>query len=81
MKVSTETIIRTVLLVVAIVNQLLTAAGKNPLPFSDDEIYTGLTAVFTIATTAWAWWKNNSFSKNAIKADEYLNELKTEDSN
>lgn len=73
--VSKETIIRTVILVIALLNQILTAAGKNPLPFSDEEIYTGLTLVFTVGATVWAWWKNNSFTANAIAADEYKEQL------
>lgn len=73
--VSKETIIRTVVLAVALLNQVLTAAGKNPLPFSDEEIYAGLTAVFTIGAAVWAWWKNNSFTENAIAADEYKDML------
>lgn len=76
MKINKETIIRTVILVIALVNQILTAAGKNPLPFSEDELYTGLTLLFTVAATIWAWWKNNSFTKNAIAADRYKDELK-----
>ena len=35
MKVQTGTIVRTVVLLFALFNQLLTAAGKNPLPFSE----------------------------------------------
>lgn len=73
--VSKETIIRTIILVIALLNQILTAVGKNPLPFSDEEIYMGLTAVFTVAATVWAWWKNNSFTANAIAADEYKDML------
>lgn len=73
--VSKETVIRTIILVIALVNQVLTAAGKNPLPFSDEELYTGLTAVFTVGATVWAWWKNNSFTQNAIAADEYKAQL------
>lgn len=73
--VSKETIIRTIILAVALLNQVLTAAGKNPLPFSDEEIYTGLTAGFTICAAVWAWWKNNSFTENAIAADEYKDML------
>lgn len=73
--VSKETIIRTIILVIALVNQVLTASGKNPLPFSDEELYTGLTAVFTVAASAWAWWKNNSFTQNAIAADAYKDKL------
>ncbi len=73
--VSKETIIRTIILAVALLNQVLTASGKNPLPFSDEELYTGLTAVFTVAASAWAWWKNNSFTQNAIAADAYKDKL------
>lgn len=71
-----ETIIRTIILVVALTNQVLTSLGKNPLPFSEDLIYEAATLLVTIGATIWAWWKNNSFTKNAIKADEYLTELK-----
>ena len=50
MKVQTGTIVRTVVLLFALVNQLLTAAGKNPLPFSEDEVYQAGTAVVTAIT-------------------------------
>lgn len=74
--VTTETIIRTIILVIALVNQVLTSLGKNPLPFSDDLIYEAVTLAVTIGASAWAWWKNNSFTKKAIIADEYLKEMK-----
>ena len=79
MNISTDAIIRTVVLVVALVNQVLTATGKNPLPFSDDVIYEAVTLAITIGASVWAWWKNNSFTANAIEADRYLKDLKTED--
>ncbi|OGO90352.1 MAG: phage holin [Clostridiales bacterium GWF2_38_85] len=75
-KVSTETIIRTIILVVTLVNQVLTTLGKNPLPFAEEDIYAVLTTAATIAATAWAWWKNNSFTNAAIAADNYMNEIK-----
>ena len=75
MKAKTETVIRTVLLVLALLNQILLALGKNPLPFSEGELYQALSALFTAAGALWAWWKNNSFTKNAIRADVYLAEL------
>ena len=76
MKVTKETIIRTIILVIALANQVLTSLGKNPLPFSDEIIYEAVTVLVTIGTSAWAWWKNNSFTKKAIIADEYLKEMK-----
>lgn len=75
-KASNETIIRTIILVVALINQFLTLTGKNPLPFSDDVIYEVFTAVATVVASAVAWWKNNSFTKEAIMADEYMHDLK-----
>lgn len=75
-KVDVGAIARTIVLVVALINQVLTMYGKNPLPFSDDEIYMAITTVFTVVATAIAWWKNNSFSQAAITADETLKELK-----
>ena len=74
MKVSKETIARTVVLFVALLNTVLNACGKNPLPFSDDEVYTGVATVAAI----WAWWKNNSFTAAAVKADEVLKIEKAE---
>ena len=76
MNVSTETIIRTIILMVALTNQILTATGKNPLPFSDEVIYEAVTLSVTIGASLWAWWKNNSFTKSAIAADKIMNVLK-----
>ena len=77
MKISKETMLRTALTLVAMVNAVLIMAGKNPLPWSDEEIYVGLSALAAFLTTAWSWWKNNSFTQSAIKADEYLKEIKS----
>lgn len=80
-KVSVETIVRTIVLAATLLNQVLTMLGKNPLPFAEDELYALLTTAATVAATLWAWWKNNSFTNNAIKADEYLTELKANNKN
>lgn len=77
-KATVETVIRTIILIATLVNQFLTMFGKNPLPFAEDELYSMLTAIATVCATVWAWWKNNSFTTKAIKADEYLAELKNE---
>ena len=74
--VKIDTVIRTIILIIALVNQVLTALGKNPLPWSNEEIYSGLSAVATVAAAAWAWWKNNSFTNAAVAADEYMETLK-----
>lgn len=78
MKVSKETIVRTAVLFVALLNTVLNACGKNPLPFSDDEVYAGVSAVVATVAAVWAWWKNNSFTAAAVKADEVLKIEKAE---
>lgn len=78
MKVSKETIVRTAVLFVALLNTVLNACGKNPLPFSDDEVYAGVSAAVATVAAVWAWWKNNSFTAAAVKADEVLKIEKAE---
>lgn len=75
--VSKETIIRTIALILSIVNYILTAKGKNPLPFGETEVYEFISMVAMGAASVWAWWKNNSFTKEAIRADDLLKDLKT----
>lgn len=79
MNISKDTIVRTIVLAVALLNQILTTIGKNPLPFSDDTVYEVATLLVTVGSSIWAYWKNNSITQNAIKADKYLAELKTAD--
>lgn len=75
-RTSIETIVRTIVLVITLINQILTMFGKNPLPFAEEEMYAFFTTLLTVAVTVWAWWKNNSFTQEAIEADRYLKELK-----
>lgn len=67
---SKTTIIRTVILVVAFINAGLALFGKSPLPFDNEEITNVISYIFTAGAAIWAWWKNNSFTQKAIKADE-----------
>ena len=78
MNIKKETIIRTVILIISTINSVLLIAGKNPLPWSEEDIYSVLSAAVQVIVTAWSWWKNNSFTKNAVKADEYLKKLNTQ---
>lgn len=75
-KVDKATIARTVVLVVALINQVLTMGGYNPLPWANEAVYEGVTTALTVAASLAAWWKNNSFTQAAIEADETLKELK-----
>lgn len=74
--VTTGTIARTIVLILALANQVLAMCGKQVLNIADDDIYQTVSLLFTIGASAAAWWKNNSFTQEAIKADEIMAELK-----
>jgi SPP1 family holin len=78
MQVKTDTIIRTIVLAVALCNQVLSATGHSILPISDDQVETLVTTAVTIAAALWSWWKNNSFTRAAIRADSYLSALRAD---
>lgn len=71
-----QAIIRLIVLVILLFNQMLTSMGMNPLPFSEEQIYEAVSSVATVVIALWTWWKNNSVTKHAIAADEYLKELR-----
>lgn len=79
MKVKAETIIRTIVLILALANQVLAIMGKQAIPVTEDEVYQLVTLLITIGAALWSWWKNNSFTLPAIKADEYLEKLRREE--
>lgn len=72
MKITAGTIARTAILVLALVNQVLTAMGHSIINVSDDDINTLISTGFTVVSAIIAWWKNNSFTHAAIMADEVL---------
>jgi len=74
--VRVDTIIRTIVLVLALTNQVLTSLGKSIIPITDDQVTELITLAITIGTSVWAWWKNNSFTQEALEADEYMRRLK-----
>ena len=76
MKITSGTIARTVILALALINQILSAAGKPVLPIEDAQIETLVSTLWTVIAAVVAWWENNSFTKAAIEADKLLQEKK-----
>ena len=76
MKIKPATIARTVVLALALANQVLSVAGLSPLPIDSATLEPWVTTGLTTAAAVWAWWKNNSFTPNAIRADELLKEMR-----
>lgn len=70
------TIARTVAVIGVLINQFLMIFGKEKLPFTEDEIYQGVSMILSVGATLWAWWKNNSFTAEAQAGDNLKNALK-----
>ncbi|PAD00191.1 phage holin [Bacillus paralicheniformis] len=73
------TVVRTVLLFIALVNQTLIMFGKSALPISEDQVntmadalYVAGSTIFTIITTLVAWFKNNYVTGKGKQQKEVL---------
>lgn len=71
-KISSETIARTVVLALALINQILAVAGKGTIDIAENDIYQLASLAATVVAALIAFWKNNSFTIKAIEADQYL---------
>lgn len=74
--VSKETIIRTIVLILALFNQFMVIRGHSILPIEEEQVNELISVSFTVVTALVAWWKNNSFTPEAIEADKYLADLR-----
>ncbi|KAA6453895.1 phage holin [Bacillus atrophaeus] len=73
------TVIRTVLLLLALVNQTLLMFGKSPLDISEEQVnqladtfYAAGSVLFTVVTTIAAWFKNNYVTEKGKRQQSLL---------
>ncbi len=74
--VSAATLARTAVLALALINQILSAAGKPVLPIESAQLEQLISTGFTTVSALVNWWFNNSFTKEAIQADAEFERLK-----
>lgn len=79
MQISKGTIVRTVMLIIVIINLVLKQLGHDLINVSESEILTAVEMIIELAVIVVSFWKNNSYTQNAIKADEFLRNLKSLD--
>lgn len=79
------TIVRTIVLFLALVNQILVSFGKSPIPLDEatiNDIAVQLdmliASLFTAGAAIVAWWKDNDVTKATIEKKKRLNELRKE---
>lgn len=68
--ISIGTIARTIVLILALVNQVLAITGRGTIDIADDTIYQLCSLGATVVTALVAWWKNNSFTEAAKAGDD-----------
>ena len=78
MKITKGTIIRTLVLAFVLINYILGKMGINLIDISESQISEFVEMAVSVLAIIAAWWKNNSFSDFAKKADEYLKQLRGE---
>lgn len=78
-KITKGTIIRTILMVIVLINLVLKAFGKSAITVDDGVIANVVETVIEIAAIAVGFWKNNSYSEKALKADKFLQGLRNEE--
>lgn len=71
-------IIRIAVLAITTVNAVLTASGKNPIPFDENGFTECCAYVINGVCAIWAWWKNNNVTEASQQAQRLLNRMKQE---
>lgn len=76
MKISKGTIIRTILVVLVIINIILERCGIDVIDVDEYEIAMIVETAIEIGVIAAGFWYNNSFTEKARKAQEFLEKLR-----
>ena len=76
MNITAGTIARTIILALALINQVLSVTGHPVLPIEDAQVETLVTTGWTVVAALIAWWKNNSWTAAAKAGDEVMKQVK-----
>lgn len=71
-----STVARTIALAIVLLNMVLKAFGYEPINIDEGYVLELFEMLISVATIVLCWWKNNSFTESAQKADKYLEELR-----
>lgn len=73
--VSPEVWARTIILFIALLNQVLAILGKGQIQIAENDVYQICSLIATFVSAIWAWWKNNSFSESAQAGDTTMKSM------
>ena len=64
------------MLLILIINQSLISFGYNPLPFSDEQIYEGVSTVALVVSALYSTYRNTNLTTEAEEAQVVLERKK-----
>ncbi|WP_424236292.1 phage holin [Bhargavaea ginsengi] len=67
--------VRLAVLVIVLINQALVMFGWDPLPYTEQQIYEGVSVVATAIVSIYTWWRNNNASEEALEAQKQLERI------
>lgn len=76
-QITKGTIVRTIMFAIVVINMILKAVGIEVISVDESQVYEFVEMIISALILILGFWKNNSFTKNARKADEYLKTLKS----
>ena len=76
MKISKQTIVRAILLVIVAINIILEKFGLDVISTDESFVLMCVETTIELAVIVTGFWYNNSFSKKALKAQKYLENLR-----
>ena len=79
MKISKSTLTRTICVIIVLINVILEKMGVDLIDTNESEVAMFVETFVELAVIVVGFWKNNSFSPAAIRADEFMKELRNSD--
>ena len=76
MKEKMKAIANIVIAAALLLNAILTASGKNPLPVDKEAVFEFASYIAVALDTIWIWWKNQNVTVEAQTAQTLMNEMK-----
>ena len=78
MEERTKAIINIVIAFAVLINAILTAAGRNPIPVNENAVAEVISYTAAGLETLWIWWKNQNLTAEAITAQKIADEMKAD---
>lgn len=71
-----NTLVRLIVMILVGVNSIAMLYGYQLIPFTDEEIATGISVVALVISEIWNHYKNNNYTPEAKKVQGKLDEMK-----